>query len=403
MNGEAKCHPRFAQVQYLLAGIGLAIGMGLYSGPSKAANVTIKAKVTERLEFDDNISRALNSPGEVYGSSTGLATDFNWRTPRLEISGGAGAEFKKFTGPGKTDNLDSFNQNANLGLTKKSARSEFSIEGSFRSQNSSFSELDDTDITNQDTDRLTYSLISDLSYEINSRNTVNFSGEVTLVDFSKSSTSLTPFVNISAEAGWLHRLTNLTDLLTNIGWSRFSADNAQKTRSDTFSFSSGIAAKLTPRLSIGATVGVDIVNTDQNQIGGGTTSSSQSNLGVQADIGVDYAIQNTQVSFSLSQGTQPSASGEVNQRTTAEFSIGHDINRRSNVGLTASVSRQESVSNSISSTRDLFSIEPKYSYQLAREWSASVAYLFVKRKTDTGSAQSNKLYFVVTRDLTIDP
>jgi len=405
MKAGAGCHYNFNRVIYLVAGFYLGAGIGYLPSFAEAANVTIIVKTSERLEFDDNITRSVNSAGNVYSSLSTINADIAWRMPRLELTASSGTSIRKNAGPGKTDNLNSIDPNLTLGLVKRGITSQFSLSTSFRAQNSSFSELEDTDITNQNTDRLTFDLNSGWTYNINATNTFSLTGGLTVVEFTKSNTALTPFIDFSTQARWVRNLTNLTSVNGTLGWRYFKADNVQKRQSNTFSVSTGVSTRLTPRLSINADAGLDLTKTDQNQIVLGVKLGRPSDLvlGFQTNLAVDYTLRNTQISFTAQQGLEPSAEGRLNQRSSLGFGISHQVNERSSLAWSTSFSRREAASDTSSDVTNFFSVSPTYTYKLARDWNALLGYNFTYRKSDSGTAVSNKIFVSLSKSTTIDP
>ncbi len=406
MKAGAGCPLCFNRAKYLVAaGLCLVIGLELSLTPAQAANVTIIVKTAERLEFDDNITRSVSSSGNVYSSLSTISADFAWKMPRLELSASTGTSYRKSAGPGKTDNLNSFDPNLSLGLVKRGITSTFSLSSSFKVQNSTFSELDDTDVTNQKTDRLTLNLNSGWAYNINSTNTFTLSGGITVVDFTNSSPNLTPFIDLNAQAQWIRNLTNLTSINGNLGVSFFSADNIEKRQSTTFSTSAGLSTRLSPRLSLDASSGINLIQTDENLVvlGAVVGKTSDTSLGFQTNLSLVYALRNTQMSLIVQQSLSPSADGQLNQRSSLGVSISRQINRRSSLSMSTQISRRKSASDSSSEISDQFSFRPTYSYKLARDWQASIGYDFNYRKNDAGTASSNKLFISLSKNTTIDP
>lgn len=405
MKAGAGCHLSFDQVKFLVAGLCLLAGAGFFSASAQAANVTIVLKTSERLEYDDNITRSFNSPGSVYGSLSTVSSDFGWQTPRLGITANLKSDFRRFAGPGKTDNLNSFNQNASLGLVKRGLTSQFSLASNFSRQNTAFSELDDTDITNQDTDRLTFSLNSGWTYSVNSRNSLTLSGSATRVDFTKSSTALSPFTNLGAQAQWTHNLSVLTSVNSSLGWSFFKADDLAARKSNTLSLSMGLSTRLSPRLSISAGGGGNLTQTKRNLVALGAIvgRTSDTTLGFQANVAMEYALRNTRLSASLQQSLQPSADGRLNLVSSLGFNISHDINQFSAFTLATSATRRKANGSSSSGSNNQFSVAPTYTYKLARDWNASIGYSFALRTESGLTAKSNKLFVQLSKNTTLDP
>jgi len=405
MKAGAGCHLCFARVQNLVAGICFVLGVGIFLTPASAANVTIVVKTAERLEANDNRELSTNSSGNTFGSLSTISAAFDWQTPRLALSATSATSYRKEVGRGKSDNLNSFNPNLSLGLVKRGRNSQLSLSSSFRIQDTTFSELEDTDVTDQDADRLSFNLSSGWTYSVNSTNTLTFTNSISVVDFTRSSAELSPFTNFNSRAQWVHNLTNLTSVNGSLGWSQFKSDNVTNTETTTYSVTAGLSARLSPRLSVTAGGGLNLSNTERDQIvlGVNLGRSSVTTLGLQTNLGMKYSLRRTQFSFSLQQGLEPSAEGQLNQRSSLSFNIGHEINQHAAVSLATSFSRREAEGNSSGEVTDRFSMNPSFNYKLAPNWNAAVGYSFTLRDNDEGVAQSNKVFVSISRNTVLDP
>jgi len=126
-------------------------------------------------------------------------------------------------------------------------------------------------------------------------------------------------------------------------------------------------------------------------------------------------LKSTTLSVIASQSVGPSIVGSLLKRDSITASLSHSINSRSTLTLSAGGNRQIATT-----TTDYASASATYSYNLTREWLASVTYRYQHRFASTGTAvfdpvtgtptvsgtgpaDSHSLMFVATHNWTILP
>ena len=102
----------------------------------------------------------------------------------------------------------------------------------------------------------------------------------------------------------------------------------------------------------------------------------------------------------------PGTLGDALKTATVGMRLQQEINLWSSLSLLGSFSQfavLSGVTVPSSSARDLLMASVIYSYRLTREWQMQVAYKFLHRIDDTGSANSNGILFRVAHEYPILP
>lgn len=368
---------------------------------------SLTATATENLEFDDNIQQEIDSSGNTYGSVTNLTTDLALLSPTLTMNFITDLDFRRYAGPGGDDSLDTFNQNYEANLIKKFESLEFNLSGAFANQSTTFSEVEslgilDPALITQDSRRLSFSTDAGVNYEINSRLSATLSGDLQYVDFTDGSDVLNPFLDIGITGSLIRKLSERADLTLSGNVNRFASRGTNSTTSDTFELDTELSYRFSPRFSTRTSVGASIVNTETSSTAG--TASSSSSLVGSYDIEVDYQPnQTTQLSFGLSQSTEPSSLGELQLVSRISAGIDHTVNSRTNVGLSVSAGSVSPLSGDSDDATLFLSVSPSYSNQLSRLWQFSAGYDFRIQDQTAGNSISNSVFVSMSRQLTIKP
>ena len=356
--------------------------------PSRALDWSIRSTVSERMEFDDNIGVAVDSPGNVFGSTTSLATTIAANAKTYSIIFDTDFGLNEYGGPGETRGLDSFNQSGSVALTKKTTLNAYALNLSFSHQPVSTTEFEDTGLTNVDASRLYYSADGSVTHQVNKRNSLILSARALSTDFTGTSTGLTPYFDASTSLAWKRMLTRRTDATLTGSLGYYAADNAEDTTSWIFRSKVDVSHKWTKRLTLTGGLGTNFVRTDK-------TTGSESSTGFSGDMGLDYRRKRTSITLRLSKALEPSSGGELQNRTSAAIGISQQINGYSAISLNASFGTQESAGSGTTS-RDTVTISPLYTYRPAQNWQTSLGYTYRYSKASE-SAQSHKVFMTVSR------
>lgn len=378
----------------VLLSSGLAIGAVGLSNPSFGGEWSYETRVSERLEYDDNIFLEEDSPGDVFGSLTSLAADIAWAGPSHYWKFHSDAEFRKYFGEGRDDSLDALNHHYSLDFHTEGPQKATNFSASFAVENAAQSELRDTGFTREDSDRLTFGVDGDVSVKLNKTNTFTLGGAIERVDFTDDSPNLVPFLDFAITGSWTYRINQKTAFSTDLSWELFDPDDVQDEETHTYKVVGRLDRNLRENLTLKLRGGVNF-RTDNNN-GGGAFDLTDSSISGLAGVDLQYVMLTKTLTLSAAHDLVPSASGELQQRTSVSVGATGQINSRSRIGISAEYQHQEA-SGTTGVERDFFAVSPSYSVLLARRWSADLGYSF-KLEDEAGDiSTSNKTYVSLTR------
>jgi hypothetical protein len=149
----------------------------------------------------------------------------------------------------------------------------------------------------------------------------------------------------------------------------------------------GFETSFSPVFSYGANAGVVYSNAEIASVatpvvtGTVPAFAGGSTAGFIGDAHAIYRItKDTTLNLFASQTLGPAITGALTKRTTFHAGVTQIVDSRSSVSVAGDISRQ----TSSGTTNDFLSGSISYSYQLAREWNASVTYRYLYRTATTG-------------------
>ena len=190
-------------------------------------------------------------------------------------------------------------------------------------------------------------------------------------------------------------------------------------------------SQLTPRLSFNGHLGLIFANAYQNGNAQSTAGGSQicgSGICITpifvpgvtpfqpligaghswiGDVGLTYQLlKDTSVSFNAAQAITPVFTGQLQQTSSLGIGLNRQINQLSNLSFFASYVQTTApngfgpiqVSQATATESDFFSAGVLYSYQLSREWSANISYIFRENVT---LAKSSTVLFSLSKSFTL--
>jgi hypothetical protein len=406
-----------------IAGLaGLIVASPALPDRAAAAEWTLAAEVSERVETDTNFKLNNPSQGMVYGSMTRARLRLGMQTKTTRMNVFAGGRLSAFAGPGDKAGLNRTDPTLGGGFYHRGVR--YSSTGAFGYNRTSvaFAQFglsplptgavifpdgtvllpdntvvplqDFETITNQTATRTLVTARAGVTLFLDPLNQLSFSGSGAVVRFSGDSGTLVPTNTYGGTITWGHNISARTLSTVQVQIQRFTADDSFNTESMTYSATGGLETHVTDRLLFGFDAGLSA--TDTNQSNGPVNGT---NVGFAGGARVAYDLSDTTLSFRVRQSVVPSSLGELQNQTGAVFGIVHNINDRSRIGLAASYARQVSVGNvSINQqNRQIFTLGPTYTIDLSPDWQAEIGYLFRLQDEQSSIATSNNFFFQVTR------
>ena len=273
----------------------------------------------------------------------------------------------------------------------------------WRRQDATSAQIADSGIVIANGDISTYIVDAGLSRLVSPVDTVTWSIRGKSVDLSSSTAS--NFVDTTTTGTWTRHLNPLTDVFALAQAEWIARDDFAQTGTLFARAMVGVDARLTKQLTFKGSVGAGFQRTDQEHPAAPPmpipTEHSTSWL---ADVQFAYRpLTNTELSLYGVRSISPSVIGEIEQRTAIGVALRQGINHSSYFSLSSEFGRQASLDGLSYDNADVIRASLLYGYRLTPEWQAQVAYRFLQRSDDTGTAHSNAVFLSAVREVTILP
>ncbi len=244
-------------------------------------------------------------------------------------------------------------------------RSRLTIDGEFLRQSSQFTELQDTGFFEDINRRVDKSISTQYSYTVLEDTQVFVGANYTEVDFPNSiPLTLTEYSVEGANAGIVHNFDDLNSVTFSVFNSNYEADTFV---SDVETNGTNIRYdKTINELWRGYTqVGYRKSNF-KNQTTGMIVRDDDT--GASYDIGATRQSQVSTLSIEASNSLEPSADGDVNERTEISFAYQRSFSDRFSSRVDLDWFEDESVNNDQDSDREYWTISLGADYRLAQKW-----------------------------------
>lgn len=372
-----------------------ATGLCACLAPSAALAVDweIETSTNQLTEVDDNFRLEEDSSGVVFGTTTNVELGIFARSPTSLWRFTPGFQATAFAGPGDTEGLNDITPRVSTEYTREGPRTTQSLDFSFTSDSTSFTEIEDTGITTGDATRTQFNLNGDFTYLLGpSGSSLGLSGFAVVNQFSDGASSLTPTTNVGASVDLSHVVNPRLTTGLSLGVTQFTADSDEDTESLTYSLDASADYDFNSRWSFGVGLGALVTDTERFvTVANGRRRDTEVSPGFNANAEINYRRETTEFALTASQALEPSSLGELQTRINFGFSASRQINERSTLRFDASYSTQTSSGTFEENETDrvLFSVSPGYSYQLTRNWSADLTYRYRRQGGSTSGDSSN--------------
>jgi hypothetical protein len=408
--------------------------LSLLPGPALAVDWSLSSTLSQTFELNDNMFMRTFPPGGTLGSYTNVTANALALTPtsRFTLDGNVG--YQKFWGPGtegpqgiaQTES-NSVGVNAYYETWGKNHDDKDWLNGSFRQSSTLVAVLGDLGVATNAHGNIDRTMVGGgIQRSLSAMDLVSVSATSTLTTYDPASSG-TEFTDSSVTGTWRHQVSPLTTVSATSQFEWLNYDTMPASNLMLLRETAGFETALSPLLTYGASLGV--IYSDA-QVGAGSPlgplliaapSSTAaltpgSTVGFIGDAHAIYRIlKDTTLNLFASQSVAPSVIGTLTKRTTLHAGLTQIINSRSSVSVAGEASQQ----TSSGTTNDFLSGSVSYSYQLAREWNASLTYRYLHRTATsgnalldpvtglpilgTGPASSNSIMAVVSKQTTIIP
>lgn len=409
----------------------------LTTTPVVAADVNVKARLNETVQFSDNIFLQTDTTGWTVGSYTSGLIEASARTPTLRFEATADFLNRRYFGPGisrfsRTETLDYGATLRAEHLTRSTGDREF-LNLTYRHVNAGLAQLAETGFATTAGDVDTYNFLAGLTRQVTARDRF----EASLAgSFVKPEGAGTATESLSPSIVWRRRLTSLANLVVTSQGTWLSYDNPTQDRLLVVRNTAGLETSLTNRITLRGQVG--IISSRGFREGNGQPAPNQETVivtdplsgiplaidpfafsgfspdgrwshALTAEMLLGYRLRTGDVSLYAGETVSPDILGNFSNRRFVGLSARYTVNRRENISGSVDFA-QSSSGNTIS---DLWSIRASYNRQIAREWLMSLTYTFQDRTLTTSNttaaaqassnARANSVLISLSRDLTLVP
>ena len=365
---------------------------------AEAADTEIKAVFGQTFEASDNRKLAVNSPGDSYWSTSTLLVNAVARTARSTFEVIGNLAYRAYGGSGEQMQPNTLDRGIVGIATYRERDSKYFISASYQQRDASTVQIEGDGFSTLTGYVNTTVVTGGIERQLNATDSVSLTATGTITDFTTSTGIASN--NVSARATWNRKVNRRLDWVGAIEYQRLSYDNATDTLTQIARATTGITARLSPRLAVFANVGVNWLNTE-NEFTAPITIDSGSTVGLLADLLVTYNLMRDTVAvLSASHSIGPNSLGELQERTSAGLSVRHEINDLSYWVIGGQFSRLDQPTDGVT---NLMVASATYGRRLTQDWRTELSYVFRHRQSGVGDADSNTVTFRLSKDFVLLP
>ena len=387
-------------------------------------------RVRQRFEIDTNRGLLEESNGTVYGSRTSASSTVTLRSKQTRLSTTFGVTGVAFAGNEEAEELTRIDPRLGMNLRYDGRRFDLNVRGDASVDSTSFTQVDDTGVTEDETQQLTFNYDADLSLPIDRLNSLVLGLDGRIVRFQDASDNLTPSTSLRFSAGTVHRLNPVTSLRF-VGSLRYFESNGtgtgaflgtlagmpgvfsnvpteEQTKVLTYSLASTLTHRRTPRHRFGLTAGVNFVQREELLTAQPipmavipAVSETDQSFGFTGGAGFDYRLGPFAAGIDISQRLEPSATGDLRNFTRLAGNIGYRVTERERISANISLSRRAGGSDD--GQRLVLRLGPRYSFDLAPRTSLNLGYTLRISRDEGEQALGHRVFMSVARRFTIEP
>ena len=173
---------------------------------------------------------------------------------------------------------------------------------------------------------------------------------------SYTASGQTPYSDVTSSASWNHMLNRRITLTQSGSFDWYSADDQGNTQRLFWTLTTGAQAKLTRRLSLNGSFGVDFANSYQTTATPSSSTAFQTSGGAGhgylANLSLNYQLlKKTSLTLGAGQNTSPTTLGNLQTTRFVSLAINRKINHLSSISARSQYSHNEGIGTNY----DLFS------------------------------------------------
>lgn len=384
-------------------GIALLLLSACAAPAGPAVDWSLRGTTSARITADTN--RGLSADEQeallTMALDAGLVLDAETKRTLLSFNTGLSRVF--FFGEGRPDSNAAQRIDPRFAVSGAYRGKTYTVSGNagFDFQPTSFTQTDDTGIIDDETTQLTVSYANSLSLQLDELNALVIGTSAQVIDFTDDVEGLNATRTFGASLAWNRQISETTSISLSGGFRQFLSD-ADENDSQTLDISAGLTHQRTRRHSFSLGLGASAVrSTDSNQTSAG---DDDLDLNMNGNFGFTYSANDAlRAALTLSQGVDPSSTGELQSFTRFGGTIGYSLNDRQSLSLGTNYTRRAPISGD-GETFQTFTLTPGYSLQLAPDVSLSTGYAFVLQSDDTdGFASGHRIFMQLSKGFDLKP
>jgi len=401
---------------------------GALATGADAADFVIKGIVNETLEASDNYFLVPKPSGTTGKTNTAAAFDFLALTPTTSYLLNTNYSYYKYFGPGAADAGGltwGTPASATFRIEHLTELEKYNLAATWSRTDAAVTQLAQSGQATARGSINTYDVNGSVTHDLGRLDTITWTADWNTVSYSDPNS--TPYQDMSSTIFWVHTFSPTTTFNASVNADFFNQDDTANSQRLMWRLNAGVQSQLTPRLSATGNFGWIFANAWQNGNAAASASTTTtttvvpinpfipstsfippftplvgSGNGWVANGSLSYRLlKNTTVSLTAVRAVVPLFTGQLQLTESLAFSLGHQINSRSSLGLFAAYSEAATpgqIGQSTAAVSDFFSAGVNYAYQLNREWRTNLSYTF---RDSITVAKSNTFLFSLTKDLNI--
>jgi hypothetical protein len=355
-----------------------------YSLFAEAAEWTVDGEVNQLFAYDDNVTLSVNSVGSFYYRII----------PEVKV-GYDTDQFDFFAlasyGTQKYENLTSRNlpiQRYSLSTSYQMGRHNFAFGANYTSDpNSNIAEADTGNFVSNSL-RNRWSVSPSYAFQLTELDSLSLSGSYYETTYSGSGSELFSDNEVGvARLGWNREWSERLNTTIGFRYGHFSALGggifSVNTISDVYGIEFSSRYLMTKNWSINGGAGLRVVDSETILVAAGfAQADTDTSLGWDADLGIDYRGERLFGGFHFHKGLNPSGNGTLNDQTVIALNLGFNITERLTAELATSYRLTTTASVNTDLQRNNFDIGPSLNWAMARDWTLSASYRYRFQERD---------------------
>jgi hypothetical protein len=249
--------------------------------------------------------------------------------------------------------------------------------------------------------QIAYNVGTSIDHKLSPLDTLSWTTSYSTVDYDLNRNTLQEYTSYGTTLSWSRQLTELTTMNLSGSVEFYNPrgrldpirirNNEQAEDRWTFSPNLSVNTRLTKRVSAGANIGAAIID----------EKGRDATVNWLAGVNVGYTLNETQLSWALSRNSTTQTDGTVQANYSASFKAQHQVNELTalNVASTYTLTPGEDGSPD----EHAFSFAPAISYKFAKDWNSSLSYEFNMLDDGQSEIYENSVFLNVSYGYTLLP